>query len=148
VGSEATDATARPDEESPVSPAIAARPRRSLSLLIVDDDAGFRRLIRRLVEEESGTTLIAEAADGEEAVRLAHVLQPDVILMDIAMPRLSGLEAIARAKADRPETKIIVVTMHGEEAYRKAALDRGADAFVLKKALSRELLPTIRRVVA
>jgi DNA-binding NarL/FixJ family response regulator len=67
--------------------------------------------------------------------------------MDIAMPRLGGLEAIRRTKAAQPDTKIIVVSVHGEEAYRKAAEESGADAFVLKKTLSTELLPAIRRLV-
>lgn len=120
----------------------------SRSLLIADDDPGFRKLIRRLLETEQDAVVVGEAGDGEEAVRLVQELHPDVILMDIAMPRLSGLEALQRAKAVRPGTKVVVVTVHGEDAYRKAAADRGADAFVLKKTISTELLPAIRRAVS
>jgi DNA-binding NarL/FixJ family response regulator len=121
---------------------------RSLSLLIADDDPGFRGVVRRMLERETGARIVGEAADGEEAVRLARALRPGVILMDIAMPRLNGLEALRRTKAELPETKVIVVTVHAEEAYRRAALEHGADAFILKKALGMELVPALRRLLS
>jgi DNA-binding NarL/FixJ family response regulator len=127
---------------------MAERGQGALSLLIADDDPGFRKLVRRLLETERDAVVVGEAGDGEEAVRLAQEFRPDVILMDITMPRVGGLEAIERAKAERPDTKIVVVTVHGEDAYRKAAADRGADAFVLKKKISTELLLAIRRAVS
>ena len=121
---------------------------RAVTLLIADDDAGFRRLLRRLLEQEPDTRVLGEAADGEEAVRLAQQLRPRIVLMDIGMPRLNGLEAIRRTKAVLPDAKIVVVTVHGEDAYRRAAEGLGADAVVLKKALVTDLLPTIRRLAA
>jgi len=119
-----------------------------LTLLIVDDDPTFRGLIRALVEAQPETQLVAEAKDGEEAIRLARELRPDVVLMDIAMPRVNGLEALRSTKAAMPDTKIVVVTVHGEDVYRRLALAGGADAFILKKALGSDLLPAIRRITS
>jgi len=118
------------------------------TLLIADDDAGFRGSIRRVLERDPDTTVIGEATDGEEAVRLAKLLHPKIVLMDITMPQMNGLEALRLTKEALPDTKIIVVTIHDDEPYRAVALAGGADGFVLKKALATELLPTIRRVTA
>ena len=80
------------------------------------------------------------------ALRLAQALQPDIVLLDLAMPRVNGLEALRRIKAERPATTVIIVTVHAEDAYRQAAADGGADAFLLKKTLVAVLLPTIQRL--
>lgn len=116
------------------------------TVLIVDDDPRLRGLIRDLVQGEARVRVLGEAGDGEEAVRLARELRPSVVLMDLAMPRTGGLEALRRTKRELPGTKVIVVTVHGEEAYRRAAFDCGADAFIVKKRLRGDLLPTLRRV--
>ena len=128
------------------------------TLLIADDDAGFRGSIRRVLERDPDTTVIGEAADGEEAVRLAKMLHPKIVLMDITMPQMNGLEALRLTKQALPDTKIIVVTIHDEEPYRAVAMAGGADGFVLKKSLATELFrpssphitlkPTARRAPA
>ena len=113
------------------------------TILIVDDHEGWRKILKRLLEEELEASVVGEAADGEEAIRLNRELRPDVVFMDIAMPGLDGLEATRRIKAERPETEVIILTIYNEEVYRKAAAESGADAFLPKKFLRANLLPTI-----
>lgn len=117
------------------------------TILIVDDDQGFREVVKRLLEGKPEARVVGEAEDGEEAVMLARESQPDVVLMDIAMPRLDGLEATRRIKAERPETKVIILTIHNEEVYQRAAAESGADAFLSKKTLMADLLSTIWQVM-
>jgi DNA-binding NarL/FixJ family response regulator len=116
------------------------------TILIVDDHARFRALLREVTAQEPDFHVVGEAADGAEAIGLAQALQPDIVLLDVAMPQVNGLEALPRIKAERPETKIIMVTVHDEDAYRRAAAERGADAFLLKKTLTTTLLPTIQHL--
>jgi DNA-binding NarL/FixJ family response regulator len=114
--------------------------------LIVDDHAPVRTLIRGIAAQEPDLHVVGEAADGAEAIRLTYERRPDIVLMDLIMPRVNGLEALRRIKAERPETKVIIMTIHSEDAYRRAAEESGADAFLLKKTLMAGLLPTIRRL--
>jgi len=114
-----------------------------IATLIVDDDLTFRKTVRQLLERVPEVSIVGEAADGEEALRLAQALRPDVVLMDITMPRLDGLEATRRIKAEQPDMKVIVLTVHQEEAYRKTACEYGADAFLTKKTVGSRLIPMI-----
>jgi DNA-binding NarL/FixJ family response regulator len=116
------------------------------TILIVDDNAQLRALLRGITAQEPACHVVSEAADGAEAIRLAQALQPDIVLLDLAMPRVNGLEALRRIKAECPATKIIIVTVHAEDAYRRAAADGGADAFLLKKTLVTVLPPTLQRL--
>ena len=115
------------------------------SLLIVDNNAQVRTLIRGIATQEPSLHVVGEAEDGAEAMRLAQALRPDIILLDLAMPWVNGLETLRWLKAARPETKIIIATVHAEAAYRQAAEASGADVFLLKKTLVTLLLPTIQR---
>jgi DNA-binding NarL/FixJ family response regulator len=117
------------------------------TILIVDDNQGVRNTLTRILGKDREFRVVGEAGDGSEALELARALSPDLILMDLAMPRVNGLEATQRIKAERPETKVIIFTQYQEDAYRQAAAQSGADAFLPKGTRLAELLGTIRQVV-
>jgi DNA-binding NarL/FixJ family response regulator len=118
----------------------------AVTVLIVDDNAQFRVLLREIVAAEPDLHVVDEAADGAEAIHLAQDLRPDILLLDLGMPRVNGLEVLRWSKTARPESKVIIVTVHDEDAYRQVAEASGADAFLLKKTLGTALLPTIQRL--
>jgi len=118
----------------------------AVTVLIVDDNAQLRALMREIVAEASNFQVVGEAADGTEAMQLVQALRPAIVLLDLIMPQVNGLEVLRWIKVEHPETKVIIVTVHDEDAYRQAAEASGADAFLLKKTLGTVLLPTIRRV--
>ncbi len=115
-----------------------------LRLVVVDDDARTRGAMAAYLATRKGITVIAEAADGQEAINLIPVQVPDVILMDVRMPRLDGLHA-ARILKDRwPRTKVIILSMY--PSYRADAEEIGADAFLVKGGTTEDLVSTIRAV--
>jgi DNA-binding NarL/FixJ family response regulator len=116
------------------------------TILIVDDNIRLRALMRGIAVQEPDFQVVGEAEDGAEAIRLAQELRPDIVLLDLAMPKINGLEALRRIKAEYPKTKVIIVTVHAEDVYRRAAVNGGADAFLLKKTMGTVLLPTIYRL--
>ena len=116
----------------------------AITILAVDDDRSFRGILGSLLSQDSGVDLIGEAENGEEAVRVSRELQPDVVLMDITMPRVNGFDATRKIKSDRPETKVIMLTIYSNDYYERVAIESGADGFIPKKRLSSELLPAIR----
>lgn len=117
-----------------------------IQVLLADDHTILRDGIRALLEEEPDMKVIAEAEDGRTAVELARKYQPDVILMDIAMPLLNGLEATRQINRESPETKVLVLTMYEDEEYIRQFLAAGALGYVLKYAAASELLGAIRAV--
>ena len=117
------------------------------TILIVDDNEGVRSSLMRILEKDRGFRVVGEAGDGSAALELARALSPDLILMDLAMPHVDGLEATRRIKAEQPETKVIIFTRYQDDAYRQAATRSGADAFLPKGIRVPELLATIRQVV-
>ena len=117
-------------------------------ILLADDHAILRAGLAMLIEAESDLAVVAEAADGIEAVEKTRALKPDIVILDLTMPGLSGLEALREIRRDCPETKILVLTMHDDPAYGRTVLGAGAMGYVTKKAADRELLLAIRTVRA
>ena len=116
-------------------------------LLLVDDHKLLRQGLRRAVEE-AGFDVIGEAGDGEEAVRLAVQLRPDLVLMDVTMPVLDGIEATRRLRHSAPEARVVILTMHGEEETVDRALRAGAVAYLLKDCSTDQVAETLRAVHA
>lgn len=117
-----------------------------IRILIADDHAVVRHGLRALIATEPDLALIGEATDGVEAVQLAASLHPDVILLDMAMPRKTGLEAIYDIKRDDPQARILVLTSFAEDDQIFPAIKAGATGYLLKDASPRELLQAIRDV--
>ena len=119
-----------------------------ISVLLVDDHALVRRGFRRMLEDEEDIVVKGEASDGEEAVRLAHQLQPQVIVMDCALPGISGLVATRQILERNPKAAILMLSMHSEDTWVRQALEAGARGYMLKNAVDLELVTAIRRVAA
>ena len=117
-------------------------------ILIVDDDMRFRRFVRELLSPEEDLQVVGEAVDGQEAIRKAQELKPDLALVDISMPRMNGLDVTRRLKKILPEIAIIILTIHDIDEYKKAAIASGASAYVVKKTMMAELVPAVRMTLS
>ena len=115
-----------------------------IRVLLVDDHAMVRRGMRDFLELHDDLEIVGEAADGAAAIETAAALRPDVVVMDLLMPGVDGIEATTRIKADNPETEIVAITSFVEEARVIAALEAGASGFLLKDAEADELAAAIR----
>src|SRR5579862_4553701 len=118
-----------------------------ISVLLVDDHALVRRGFRRMLEDEPDITVVGEASDGTEAVTQANQLKPRVVVMDCALPGISGLVATRQILEANPEIAVLMLSMHPEETWVRQALDAGARGYVLKNAVDLELGAAIRKVV-
>lgn len=117
-----------------------------IKVLLADDHAILRSGLRRLLETQPDIEVVAEAADGEEAIRKCSEASPDIALMDITMPGLSGIEATREIRKQNPEVKILVLTMHMDENYLYDVLSAGASGYLPKQAADTELLTAIRSI--
>jgi len=115
--------------------------------LLVDDFAKWRLAVRSILESVPGFEVTGEAANGMEAIEKAVALLPDIVLLDIGMPLLNGIEAAKRMRLSCPETKIIFLTQDEDEDVRSTALATGAEAYILKSRVGSELRPTIEKTV-
>lgn len=118
------------------------------SILIVDDHALMRNGLEAMLASEPGYEVVGVAADGMTAIRSVAELRPDVVLMDLTMPRTSGMDAIIQIKRQYPDVKIVALTFHKEEKYIHATLEAGADAYVLKDDSRTELFNALANVVS
>ena len=119
---------------------------KKIKVLLADDHALMREGCRMMLELETDFEVVGEAQDGRQAVDLANNLQPDVALMDIAMPSLNGLEAARQIHKAIPATKVLMLSGHSEDAYVQAATEAGAAGFVLKENSAQEVRQAIREV--
>ncbi|MBT3389545.1 MAG: response regulator transcription factor [Chloroflexi bacterium] len=117
-----------------------------IRILLVDDHTILRDGLRSLLERESGLKVIGEVGDGRAAVEIAEKLIPDIIVMDVAMPLLNGIEATTKIKQSHPHIKIIILSMYDYENYIRQALAAGAAGYILKDACATELIDAIHAV--
>ncbi len=119
---------------------------KQIRILLADDHNVMRRGLRLLLESQPDFVVVAEAADGRQAVEQAEAQKPDVVVLDIAMPNLSGIEAAQRILADHPSTAIVILSMHSDEGYVLRALKAGAKGYLLKDSAEGDLIEAIRAV--
>lgn len=139
-----------------ITPALPVIPQASLHVpppeggrirvLIADDHSIVRAGVRMLLESQPDILVVGEAADGREALDLVRRLQPDVVLMDITMPRMTGLEATHEVVRTSPQTRVLVLTMHGTDEYFFRVLDAGASGYLLKEGAPADLVSAVRAV--
>src|SRR5512145_893315 len=120
----------------------------STTLVLADDHHVVRQALKTLLEAELDCTVIGEAADGVEAIAVVEQLKPDVLIVDLLMQRLNGMEVIRRLHKHMPNLRNIVLSMHAEESYVREALRAGASSYVLKESKASELVHAIREVLA
>ena len=121
---------------------------KKIRVLLVDDHSLVRRGFRRMLEDEADMEVIGEAGDGEEAIKIAKELRPEVVVMDCALPGMNGLQATRQIMESSPTTAVLMLSMHTESTWVRQAVESGAKGYVLKDALDLELGSAIRKVAA
>lgn len=121
---------------------------KELSVLLVDDHALVRKGFRRMLEDEPGISVVGEAGDGHEAVKAAKTLNPQVVVMDFALPSMNGAVAARRMLETNPRLGVLILSMHAEPGYVRTCMESGARGYLLKNAMDLELVSAVRRVAA
>lgn len=116
---------------------------KTIRILLADDNDGFRRALTLFLEQQEQVEIVGEAKDGVEAIEQAEKSRPDLVLMDLEMPGCDGFEATREIKLRSPQTKVVVLSMHGADIYRKNAWRHAADGFVDKASMKDDLLAII-----
>jgi DNA-binding NarL/FixJ family response regulator len=119
---------------------------KKITVLLVDDHSLVRRGFRRMLEDEADMEVVGEAGDGEESIKLAKKLHPQVVVMDCALPGMNGLDATRQIIKDSPRTAVLMLSMHAENTWVRQAIEAGAKGYVLKNAMDLELSSAIRKV--
>ena len=120
--------------------------KKKIRILLADDHNIMRRGLRLLLERQPGFEVVGEAADGRQAMEGAEATKPDVVVLDIAMPHMSGIEAAQRIRALIPQAAIVILSMHSDEGYVLRALKAGAKGYLLKDSAENDLIEAIRAV--
>lgn len=121
---------------------------KKITVLLVDDHSLVRRGFRRMLEDESDMEVVGEAGDGENAIKLAAELHPQVVVMDCALPGINGLQATRQILNSAPDTAVLMLSMHTENTWVRQAIEAGAKGYILKDAIDLELGSAIRKVAA
>jgi two-component system, NarL family, response regulator NreC len=119
----------------------------TIRILLADDHTVVRDGLRALVEKQPDMAVVGEAADGRDTIRLAEEQSPDVIIMDIAMPNMNGIEATRRITTSNPRTAVLILSMHQDESYVLRSLKAGAKGYLLKESVRSDIIEAIRAVV-
>ncbi|MET0214027.1 MAG: response regulator transcription factor [Vicinamibacterales bacterium] len=119
-----------------------------LRIVLADDHTLFRQGVRRVLEEQAGWQVVAEASDGAEAVRLTLEREPNIVILDIAMPRLNGVEATRQIARRLPDVRVLIVSMYSDDLYITQSLQAGAHGFILKDSADADLVRAVRDLAA
>ena len=129
-------------------PEQAKAPGTPITIVIADDHEVVRAGLRRLLESQSELEVVGEAADGESACEVVRSLRPDVLIVDLSMPKMSGTQTTERLRREAPEVKVVVFTVHEEPSYVEALLQAGARGYVLKRSPPKALVKAVLEVAA
>jgi len=135
-------------DEARLQRTTPAKPVAPVSVMLVDDHPLFREAVGRVIERSQDYRIVAEVGDGEEAISIAARISPRIIVLDIGLPKVNGIEATRRIKALRPETAVVVLSVHDDAEHVTAMLKAGADAYLTKDVMGAEILEALRHVTA